>query len=70
MRVEADFFSVARTMPLVADDVWSVLLMMLKGRDYGGTFYAEGGHSLVDGVQGILYVALAEFFVRLDIFLC
>ena len=60
MRVEADFFSVARTMPLVAGGDGLVVLMMLEGRESGGTFYAEGGYSLVDGVQGILYVILAD----------
>ncbi len=60
MRVEADFFSVARTMPLVARGGGLVLLMRLEGRENGGTFYAEGGYTLVDGVQGIFWVASAD----------
>ncbi len=68
MRVEADFFSVARTMPLVARGGELVLLMRLEGRENGGTFYAEGGYSLVNGIQGILYVASAELFVGTDMY--
>jgi len=70
MRVEADFFSVARTMPLVAGEGGLVLLMMLGGGGCGGTFYAQGGHSLVDGVQGILYVTSIRLFVGSDRCLC
>ena len=56
---EDDFFSVARTMPLVAvakGKIRSVLERGRGGRRLGGlTFDAESCDALVDGVQSIFY---------------
>ena len=61
---EEDFFSVARTMPLVA--VWQAMLdqsLVNMGGECGGwrgvgegrTFDAEGCYALVDGVESIFW---------------
>lgn len=53
MRGEEDFFSVARTMPLVAVTILSVCGRQCGKVISGQTFYSEGSYSLVYGVQGI-----------------
>lgn len=71
MRVEADFFSVASTMPLVAGGGGvSVAAEGVGGGGEGRTFYAEGGYALVDGVEGIFWVASAEFIVGSEMGFC
>lgn len=60
MSGEEDFFSVARTIPLVAVLVRWMMMLVRKGR----TFDTEGGDTLVDSIQSIFYIR--QYIPRLD----
>lgn len=62
MRGEEDFFSVASTMPLVAEKV-SCLKWEGDCESANRTFDSQRSHSLVDGVERIFFLASVGLLV-------